>query len=86
MNANQRGILMSEKLSEPLIYDSVDVFRLLGYAIADAGSQREFADLHGFTAPYISLVATGKRPISPRMLKALGLRKVVRFVSVGEKT
>jgi len=65
-----------------VIYDSVDVFRLLNEAITKAGGQRKFADLHGFSPPYISLVATSKRPISPRILKALGLRQVVRFVRV----
>ncbi len=43
-------------------------------------TQYDWGNLHGFPQTYISQVVTGQRPPSPRLLRALGLRKVTRYV------
>lgn len=47
--------------------------------VEEAGSQRELAKRLGVSAPFIGDVLLGKREPAPKMLKALGLRRVVTF-------
>lgn len=56
-----------------------DVRLRLRAAIEAAGSQRNFADEHGFTASYIHDVLHGRRALAPRILEALGVERVVRY-------
>jgi hypothetical protein len=56
-----------------------DVFRELDAAVEQAGGQRLFALAHGLTASLVNDVLHARRPVSPLILAALGLRKVERY-------
>ncbi|MGN7127008.1 helix-turn-helix domain-containing protein [Methylorubrum thiocyanatum] len=62
--------------------DHDDVRALLSAAIREAGSQREFAALAGVSAGFLSDVVHGRRAPGERVLNALHLRRVERFVSL----
>lgn len=44
-------------------------------ACDDAGSQKAWAEAHGFSKQYVSDVIMGRRTISENLAAALGLRK-----------
>jgi transcriptional regulator with XRE-family HTH domain len=50
----------------------------------EEGSQRNLAKRLGVSAPFIGDVLLGKREPAPKMLKALGLRRVVTFERLEE--
>lgn len=56
-----------------------EVIEQLRAAIADAGSQRAFAEKHGFTPGYVSDVLKGQRGLSDRILAAIGVERVVTY-------
>ena len=59
-----------------------DVRVRLSLAIRDAGSQRAFAERAGVNQSYLSDILHGRRDVGERVLAALDLRRVERFVSV----
>jgi len=59
-----------------------DVYRLLDAACRKAGSQSAWAKEHGMTVQFVSAVLNARKAPSPRLLAALGLREVRRFVVV----
>jgi hypothetical protein len=61
-----------------------ELYRELNAAIRAAGSQVNFATLHSVNQPALSLALSAKRPPGPGLLKAMGLRKVVRYERVQE--
>ncbi|CAX25993.1 protein of unknown function [Methylorubrum extorquens DM4] len=63
-----------------LTYD--DVRARLSTAIREAGSQKAFAEQAGVSRPYLNDVIAGRRPAGDRVLAALDLRRVERFVSL----
>lgn len=52
--------------------------------VKEEGSQRNLAKRLGVSAPFIGDVLLGKREPAPKMLKALGLRRVVTFERLEE--
>lgn len=54
-----------------------DVIRHLRAAIEESGSQSRFAAKHGFSKQYVSLVLSGDRTPSERLLAVLGIRRVL---------
>ncbi len=52
--------------------------------VEEAGSQRNLAKRLGVSAPFIGDVLLGKREPAAKMLKALGLRRVVTFEKVDD--
>jgi hypothetical protein len=72
-----RGVARSDPKLELL--DIKDVLALLRAEISDAGSQTEWARRKGLGRVSISYVLGERRSPSPRLLKALGLRKVVAY-------
>lgn len=57
-----------------------DVFVQMRAACKDAGGQAAWAERHGMSAAYVSDVLNSRREPGPKILGALGLRKVVRYV------
>lgn len=52
-------------------------------AVCDAaGSQKLWAHAHEFSQAYVSDVIRGRSVPSPKLLKVLGLKKVVTYVEV----
>lgn len=56
-----------------------EVIERLRAAIAEAGSQRAFAEKHGFTPGYVSDVIKGQRGLSDRILAAIGVERVIDY-------
>ena len=50
------------------------MFKLM---VAHAGGQRAFARQHKFSAAYVNDVVLGRRKLSERVLKILGLKEIV---------
>ena len=67
-----------------LVFDDDDVVHLLRAAIEREGSQMAFAKRYGVNRTYLNMVLNGKRHLSGRLVKALGLRKV--YVAEREAT
>jgi hypothetical protein len=59
-----------------LVFEEDAVVHLLRAAIEREGSQTAFAKGYGVNRSYINAVLNGKKHVSGRLLKALGLRKV----------
>jgi len=55
------------------------LIKLLRETTEDAGSAKAWGELHKIGAPYISDVLNRRRDPGPKILKALGLRKVVLY-------
>lgn len=66
--------------------DVVDVCAYIRTRCAAAGSQRAWADLHGFSDQFVSNVLGARKMPSARMLEVLGLRKVIRFQPTGNNS
>lgn len=58
----------------------VDVYSRIRRACAAAGSQKQWAEQHGLSQAYVSDVLNARTDPGPAILKAIGLRKVVRYV------
>jgi len=59
-----------------LVFDDDDVVHLLRAAIEHEGSQAAFAKRYDVDRSYINAILNGKKHVSSRVLRALGLRKV----------
>lgn len=59
-----------------------DVRVRLSVAVRDAGSQRAFAQRAGITQGNLSDILHGRRDIGDRVLAALDLQRVERFVPI----
>jgi hypothetical protein len=59
-----------------LVFDDDAVVHLLRAAIEREGSQTAFAKRYDVNRSYMNGVLNGKKHVSGRLLKALGLRKV----------
>ena len=66
----------------PDLLTLADVFRALQDAITAAGGQRAFAVAHGLAPALVNDVLHARRPVSPLILAAIGLRKVERYSRV----
>jgi hemolysin activation/secretion protein len=69
---------------KPELLDFDDVLRLLRDEVSNAGGQSEWARKKSVDRVSISYVLNERRPPSPRLLKALGLRKVVAYTRCGK--
>lgn len=59
----------------------LEVSALLRRACAEAGGNKAWADRYDVSPQYVGQVIGADRPPSDRILSALGLRKIVRFVA-----
>lgn len=66
-------------MTEPM--DEIDVKRLLDRECANAGSVAAWARENGVSKSYVSGVLNSEREIGPKILDALGLRRVTRYVA-----
>lgn len=57
----------------------IDLYALLRTQCAKAGGQTAFANQHGVSVAYVSDVMNGRKDPGPALLKAMGVRKVVRY-------
>ena len=64
------------KSRKPKILNSEDVMNLLKSEIAKAGSQQEWAKRNGVSRPIVCRTLRGYRRLQPKVLKALGLKKL----------
>ena len=69
--------------------DETPVFHGIGYVYAvlrrsaeDAGGQSAWATSHAISSQYVSDVVNARRDPGPKILAALGLKSVVRYVKV----
>lgn len=60
----------------------VDLYTALCNKCTEAGGQSAFAKKHGVSVAYVSDVLNGRKSPGPALLKAMGLRKVVRYEPV----
>lgn len=58
-----------------VVFDEDDVVRLLRAAVEREGSQTAFAKRHGVERTYLNTILNGKRSVTGRIAKVLGLRK-----------
>ena len=65
-----------------LTTDAIGVFAMLRDAIKHAGGQRQFAEQAGVSQAHVSQVMASVRQPGPALLRALGMRRVVRFERV----
>ncbi len=68
-------------MAEPLL-DSLDVFKRLREACKAAGGQAAWAARHALSPAYVSDVLNARRDPGDSILRALGMRKVVKYVEV----
>jgi hypothetical protein len=59
--------------------DENDVLRLLHEEVDRAGGQSAWARRSGVDRVYLNRVLNGKRPLSPRIVKALKLKRVFAY-------
>lgn len=62
--------------------DAIDVCARLRAACRDAGGQSAFAAAGGVSAQYVNDVMAGRRDAGESILRALGLRRIVRYVEI----
>jgi hypothetical protein len=58
------------------ILDSEDVLDLLRSELAKTGSQRQWAKKNGVSRPTVCATLGGYRQLQPKILTALGLKKI----------
>jgi hypothetical protein len=56
------------------IFEPEDVMSLLRFEIKQAGSQMAWAKQTGLDRPRLNSILNGRKPITPAIIKALGLR------------
>jgi hypothetical protein len=56
------------------IFESDDVISLLQFEIRQAGSQMAWAKKAGVDRPRLNRILNGRKPITPAIIRALGLR------------
>lgn len=56
------------------IFESDDVISLLQFEIKQAGSQMAWAKKAGVDRPRLNSILNGRKPITPSIIRALGLR------------
>jgi hypothetical protein len=56
------------------IFESEDVISLLRFEIKQAGSQTAWANRAGVDRPRLNSILNGRKPITPAIIRALGLR------------
>ena len=61
------------------LLDETDVLRLLHEVVEGAGSQSAWARRSGVNRSQLNHVLSGKRRLSPRIIQALKLKKVVAY-------
>lgn len=62
--------------NEPVRYNESETYMKLRAGVKAAGSETAFARKAGITKQSMSDMLSGKRPMSPRVLKVIGLRRV----------
>lgn len=61
---------------------AIDLHAILRKLCCEAGGQSAFARDHGVSIAYVSDFLNGRQDAGPALLKAMGLRKVVRYEPV----
>ena len=62
--------------SDALVFDNDEVVRLLRAAVEREGSQVAFAGRHGLDRVHLNMILKGKKPVTEKISKVLGLCKV----------
>lgn len=70
------------EMSQPTMLDSIDVAARLRRACADAGGQTAFAGQVGVSVAFVNAVLSARKAPGARVLAAIGLRQIVRYVPV----
>jgi plasmid maintenance system antidote protein VapI len=70
------------KRAKRTLLAEVDVLNLLRTEIMKAGSQSAWARRAGVNRPTINSILHGRRTIQPKVLSALGLRKVFAYYPI----
>jgi DNA-binding transcriptional regulator YdaS (Cro superfamily) len=55
--------------------------KTLRAAVDEAGGQRAFAKLHGFSAAYVNDVLKGRRALADHICKAIGVTRFVTYTT-----
>ena len=56
------------------IFEPEDVLSLLRFEVQQAGSQMAWAEKTGADRPRLNSILNGRKPITPQIIRALGLR------------
>ncbi|WP_043538923.1 hypothetical protein [Salinarimonas rosea] len=64
----------------PLLLDALELNARANAAIAEAGSARAWAHLHGLDPVAVSQIRNAHREPTEAYLRALGVRKIVRYL------
>jgi DNA invertase Pin-like site-specific DNA recombinase len=67
------------KKNKPALLDKDDVLRLMRAAIAEAGSQSEWARRKGINRTAVSAILNGRKGLQPKIVAALQLKKVEAY-------
>ena len=67
------------KKNKPSLLDKDDVLKLMRAAIAEAGSQSEWARRKGINRTAVSAILNGRKGLQPKIVAALQLRKVEAY-------
>jgi len=69
--------LQSNALGRPArVLDDSDVLLLLRAAVEEEGNQLAFARRHRLNRAHLNMILNGRRPVTDKVVKALGLRKM----------
>lgn len=66
--------------------EEIQVHHTVRRLCEEAGSIRKWAKANGLSDEQVRLFLTHKRPPEPKLLKVLGLRRVVTYTSAGVET
>ena len=59
--------------------NEADVLELLAKTCTDAGGVNAFARMYHVSPAYVSSALAGKRTLGPKILKALGLKRITLY-------
>lgn len=69
---------------QPIVHSEQAVVAILAASVKRSGSANRWGRKHGFSSAFVREVLAGTKPVSPRLLAALGLQRRVEIVRVEE--
>lgn len=62
--------------------NDLEVIEAIRDACAASGGIKKWATAHGLSTPYVSSVLYGRRALAPKILAAVGLKRVVVYQTI----
>ena len=73
---------MKKEEAERMLLAEIDVLNLLRTEIIKAGSQSAWARRAGIDRPTINSILNGRRSLQPKVLSALGVKRVSAYFQI----